>query len=111
MEKKKTIFVYINSSSPRVLVHFKLFQHSPRSIQKILFFILIIEDGRGLFFSCLGEGLVGDYLSEHVCEIASYLRSVERINGDKISKKEKENNGFNFPSVILRSKYFWAKIL
>jgi len=54
---------------------------------------------------------VGDYLSEHVCEIASYLRSVERINGDKISKKEKENNGLNFPSVILLSKYFWAKIL
>jgi len=79
--------------------------------KKYCFFILIIEDGRGLFFSCLGEGLVGDYLSEHVCEIASYLRGVERINGDKISKKEKENNGFNFPSVILRSKYFWAKIL
>jgi len=39
--KKKTIFVYINSSSPPVLAHinFKLFQHSPRSIQKILFFL------------------------------------------------------------------------
>jgi hypothetical protein len=38
--------------------------------------------------------------------MASYIRSVERINGDKISRKEKENNGLNFPSVILPSKYF-----